>query len=271
MPGKYFMSSEESIIRTVEVIRYATPLREGGSLPALVEADDGFMYVLKFRGAGQGTKVLVAELIAGHIAKHLGLRIPEIVFAQLDPILARTEADEEVQDLLRASGGLNLALHYLSGAVTFDPLGSAITPLLASQIVWFDSLITNVDRTVRNTNMLMWHKELWLIDHGASLYFHHTWDNWEEQSRRPFAAIKEHVLLPYASLLDEANKDFRQRLSVEDIRSIVALVPDEWLEGEAAPASPDAQREVYAQFLINRLHHSETFVQEAKNARQTII
>src|SRR6478609_4422919 len=223
------MLSTPKYLRTVNVTRYATPLREGGSLPAIVEADDDFLYVLKFRGAGQGVKALIAELVCGEIARTLGFRIPEIVFANLDPILSRTEGDEEIQDLIKASAGLNLGLHYLSGAITFDPLVTSIDATLASQIVWLDSLITNVDRTARNTNMLMWHKELWLIDHGASLYFHHSWDNWEEQSVRPFTLIKDHVLLPWAGELESADEYFRSLLSQEVLQSIVSMVPEEWL------------------------------------------
>src|SRR3954470_17838663 len=186
----------ESPIRTVNVTRYVTPLREGGSLPAIVEADDNFLYVLKFRGAGQGTRALIAELIGGEIARALGFKVPEIVFATLDEAFGRTEPDEEIQDLLKASVGLNLALHYLSGAITYDPVVTQLDEKLASQIVWLDCLLTNVDRTPRNTNMLVWHKELWLIDHGAALYFHHSWHNWEEQAKRPFVQVKDHVLLP---------------------------------------------------------------------------
>src|SRR6202789_4253627 len=172
--------------RMVQVIRYVTPLREGGSLPAIAEADDGFLYVLKFRGAGQGPKALIAELIGGEIARAVGLNVPEIVFANLDEAFGRTEPDEEIQDLLKASTGLNLAVHYLSGAITFDPAITRPDSNLASQIVWLDCLLTNVDRTARNTNMLTWHKELWLIDHGAALYFHHSWHNWPDQATRPF-------------------------------------------------------------------------------------
>ena len=185
--------------------RYVTPLREGGSLPAIAEADDGFLYALKFRGAGQGRKALVAELLGGEIARALGFRVPEIVFAQLDEAFGRTEPDEEIQDLLRASTGLNLALHYLSGAITFDPVVTKLDAALASRIVWLDCLLTNVDRTPKNTNMLMWHKELWLIDHGACLYFHHSWDNWQVQATKPFVQVKDHVLLPWASQLEDAD------------------------------------------------------------------
>ncbi|QHT70141.1 aminotransferase class I and II [Rhodocytophaga rosea] len=258
-------------LRTVQVIRYVTPLREGGSLPAIVEANDGFLYALKFRGAGQGVKALIAELIAGEIARALGLRIPEIVFAYLDPILSRTEPDEEIQDLLKASGGLNLGLHFLSGAITFDPLVTTIDATLASQIVWLDCLVTNVDRTARNTNMLMWHKELWLIDHGASLYFHHSSQNWQEQSQRPFVQIKEHVLLPYASALEEVDTIARQILTPERIRSIVALVPDEWLAIEPSVETVGEQRQIYTQFLEARIAASEVFVKEAQHARKALI
>src|SRR5688572_9855351 len=200
-------------LRTVDIIRYVTPLREGGSLPAIVEADDGFLYVLKFRGAGQGIKALIAELIGGEIARAAGLKVPEIVFASLDTAFGRTEPDEEIQDLLKASTGLNLALHYLSGAITFDPQVTKVDPELASVIVWLDCLLTNVDRTPRNTNMLTWNKELWLIDHGASLYFHHSWDNWEEQAKRPFVQVKDHVLLPLASELEKAGELFHEVLT----------------------------------------------------------
>jgi hypothetical protein len=253
------------------VTRYVTPLREGGSLPAIVEADDDFLYVLKFRGAGQGVKALIAELVAGEIARALGFRVPEIVFAQIDPAFGRSEADEEIQDLLRASEGLNLALHYLSGAITFDALVTRVDALLASQIVWLDCLVTNVDRTARNTNMLMWHKELWLIDHGAALYFHHSTQDWEQQARRPFGPVKDHVLLPQASELEAVDADFRALLSPERIRAIVALIPDEWLRDASSAASPGERRQVYAQFLETRIAHSEIFVQEAQYARKALV
>ncbi|MBW3636257.1 MAG: aminotransferase class I and II, partial [Armatimonadetes bacterium] len=186
-------------LRTISATRYVTPLREGGSLPAIVEGDDEGTYVLKFRGAGQGAKALIAELVVGEMARALGLPIPEIVLMELDPVLGRTEPDPEIQDLIRASAGLNLALDYLPGSISFDPLVSKSVrdnPALASQIVWFDALTTNVDRTARNTNLLVWHGRLFLIDHGAALYFHHTWDDYLERSQMPFALIKEHVLLP---------------------------------------------------------------------------
>ena len=259
---------DKSGLRTVDIIRYVTPLREGGSLPAIVEAEDDFLYALKFRGAGQGVKALIAELIGGEIARALGLKIPEIVFATVDPAFGRTEPDEEIQDLLKASAGLNLALHYLSGAITFDPNVSKVNSKLASQIVWLDSLITNVDRTARNTNMLMWYKELWLIDHGACLYFHHNWDNWEEQSRRPFSLIKDHVLLPWASELEKVDEEFPSILTRKKLDSILAIIPDEWLSTISSSPIED-NRDVYRQFLRNRL--SLTFINEAQHARQTLI
>src|ERR1700759_2382000 len=209
-------------LRTVQVTRYVTPLREGGSLPAIAEADDGFLYVLKFRGAGQGVKSLVAELIGCELARMLGLRVPELVLASLDVAFGRSEPDEEIQDLLKASVGLNLGLHYLSGSITFDPVVNKVDALLASKIVWLDALLTNVDRTARNTNMLVWNKELWLIDHGASLFFHHSWTGWEESALRPFVQIKDHVLLPLAAELAAADMKFRSMLTEDRIRSIVA-------------------------------------------------
>ena len=261
----------EEELRAVNVTRYVTPLREGGSLPAIVEADDDFLYVLKFRGAGQGAKALIAELIAGEIARSLGFRVPEIVFATLDECFGRMEGDQEIQDLLRASEGLNLALHYLSGAITFDSLVNKVDAKLASQIVWFDCLITNVDRTPRNTNMLMWHKELWLIDHGASFYFHHSGQDPEEQAKRPFLQVKDHVLLPLATKLEEVDSAFRSLLPPERIRSIVSLIPDEWLVGYSPDESVDEQRQVYIKFLETRLSHTEVFIKEAQNARKALI
>lgn len=262
---------ESPQIRTVNVTRYVTPLREGGSLPAIAEADDDFLYVLKFRGAGQGAKALIAELIGGETARTLGFKVPEIVFANLDTAFGRAEPDEEIQDLLKASVGLNLALHYLSGSITFDPSVTSVDPLLASKIVWLDCLLTNVDRTARNTNMLSWHKELWLIDHGASLYFHHSWHNWEEMAVRPFAQIKDHVLLPRASEIERADEEFKLLLTPEKIRSIVNLVPEEWFHRDWQTESPSEIREVYASFLESRVASSEVFVKEAQHAREAFI
>ncbi|UYZ60216.1 HipA family kinase [Hymenobacter latericus] len=263
------MPNQDLHLRSVDVVRYVTPLREGGSLPALVEADDGFMYVLKFRGAGQGTKALIAELIVGELARALGLRMPELVFCQLDEAFGRTEPDEEIQDLLRFSTGLNLGLHFLAGASTYDPLVNTLDATMASQVVWLDCLTLNVDRTARNTNMLMWHKELWLIDHGAALYVHHTGPGWADVPRRSFPQIKDHVLLPQATQLAAVDGECRRLLTAERLRAIVALVPDDWLN--EPDLSPDEQRSAYVRFLENRLAASETFVQEAENARQALV
>ncbi|MCW3093262.1 MAG: Aminotransferase class [Ferruginibacter sp.] len=263
--------NENKQLRTVNVTRYITPLREGGSLPAIVEADDGFMYVLKFRGAGQGVKALIAELLGGEIARALGLLVPEIVFANVDTAFGRTEPDEEIQDLLKASVGLNLALHYLSGSISFDPTVHAIDPTLASKIVWLDCLVTNMDRTVKNTNMLWWHRELWLIDHGASLYFHHNWQNCEKQALRPFTLVKDHVLLPRASELEKVDELFRTILSNDLLRSIVNLIPEEWLVNESSFASTDLHREAYYQFLSIRVNHTANFLKEAQDAGKTLI
>ena len=258
-------------LRNVNVTRYIIPLREGGSLPALAEADDDFKYVLKFKGAGHGVKALIAELIGGEIARVLKLKMPELVFANLDEAFGRTEADEEIQDLLQGSQGLNLAMHYLSGAINYDPVVTVVDAKLASQIVWLDAYITNVDRTFRNTNMLMWHKELWLIDHGACLYFHHSWNNWEKHAVSPFNLIKDHVLLPQASVLNEVDLAFKTILSPAVLQSIVDLIPEEWLIWEDSEETPEALRKVYLQFLLIRLNHSEIFINEAQNARKTLI
>jgi hypothetical protein len=253
-----------SELRNIQVIRYVTPLREGGSLPAIVEGDDGFLYVLKFRGAGQGAKALNAELIGGELARMAALKVPEIVFADLDPQYGKSEPDEEIQDLLKASAGLNLGLHYLSGSITYDPVAYKIDPLLASKIVWLDAFLMNVDRTARNTNMLVWHNELWLIDHGASLYFHHSWDNWEEQSIKPFIQIKDHVLLPVATQMEEADAFMRSRVNKEIIEHVVSLIPSSWLK-------ENEEASVYTRFLMNRLAHADIFVNEINNARQAHI
>lgn len=258
-------------LRTVNVTRYITPLREGGSLPALTEADDGFKYVLKFRGGGHGTKVLVSELIGGMVAKTIGMQIPELVFINLDEAFGRSEGDEEVQDLLQASRGLNLGLHFLSGALAFDPLINSVEPELASKIVWMDALLTNIDRTVRNTNLLMWHKELWLIDHGSTLYFHHSWENWEKYALSPFPQIKDHVLLPQASMLDKADKELKKVLTKDKITDIVNLIPNSWLNWSNEHETVEDIRRVYSNFLITRIENSENFLKGAQDAREILV
>jgi hypothetical protein len=254
-------------LRTVKVVNYITPLREGGSLPAIAEADDGFLYVIKFRGAGQGSNALIADLIGAELARSIGLRVPELVFAELDEAFGRTEPDEEIQDLLRASTGLNLGIHFLSGAITYDPIVNKMDNETASKILWLDIIITNVDRTVRNTNMLVWQKELWLIDHGAALYFHHTWDNWKEQSLKPVLNIKDHVLLPIATMLEKVDKEIKQLLPLEKIREIVSLIPDSWLVGKNTSWTLEQKRDVYYQFLVNRINHSSEIIKQVMHER----
>lgn len=254
-------------LRTVTATRYITPLREGGSLPAIVEADDDGLYVLKFRGAGQGPKALIAELVAGEIARIAGLPVPEIVLAQLDAELARTEPDPEIQELIRASDGLNLALDYLPGSVTFDPLAHRPDAELASRIVWFDAFVTNLDRTARNANMLMWHRGLWLIDHGASLYFHHSWDDFLQRAQSPFALVKDHVLLPFASRLREVDTAMAATLTPERLAAVVEAIPEAWLLPDARFSGPAAQRRAYVDYFARRLQAPRAFVEEAVRAR----
>ena len=261
-------------LRTVTATRYVTPLREGGSLPAIIEADDDGMYVLKFRGAGQGPKALIAELVAGEIGRALGLPVPDIVLVELDPGLARTEPDPEIQDLIRASAGLNLALDYLPGSVTFDPVAEKVDADLASMVVWFDAYVTNVDRTPRNANMLMWHRRLWLIDHGAALYFHHTWTNYLERSRDAFPMIKDHVLLQSTSPLSlrEIDSKMTERITPDIIGGIVRLIPDAWLAAESQVggypfAGPAEHRDAYIEYLLSRLRAPHVFLEEAIRAR----
>ncbi|MBX3288836.1 MAG: aminotransferase class I and II [Acidobacteria bacterium] len=244
-------------LRTVKVTRYVTPLREGGSLPAIVEADDDGLYVLKFRGSGQGKKALIAELLGGEIGRVLGLRVPEIVFAELDPVLAMTEPDPEIQELMKASAGLNLALDYLPGSIMYDPALKPPDAGLASRIVWFDAFIANVDRTARNANMLLWHNEIWLIDHGASLYFHHNWTTFAENARNPFPMVKDHILRPFAENVSDADKELSGRLSKQKLSDIISLIPDAWLD------EPEAEKAAYLDFFMQRLASPRDFVTEA--------
>jgi hypothetical protein len=246
-------------------------LREGGSLPAIVEADDDGLYVLKFRGAGQGPKALIAELVVGELGRAIGLPVPEIVFVELDAALAGTEPDPEIQDLLKASVGLNLALDYLPGSIMFDPVVERVDADLASKIVWLDAYTTNVDRTARNTNMLMWHKKLWLIDHGAALYFHHSWTNYMERSRAPFELIKEHVLLPSASVLKEADAALSSLVTPEVVHHILSLVPEAWLAADSLFKEAQDARRAYAEYLLRRLEPPRLFAEEAERAGASLI
>ena len=252
------------MLRTVSATRYVTPLREGGSLPAIIEADDLGLYVLKFRGAGQGPLALAAELIAGEIGRALGLKVPELVFVEVDDALGRNEPDAEIRDLLRASTGLNLALDYLPGATMFDPAArDSADARTASRVVWFDAFVTNVDRTAKNPNLLYWHKTLYLIDHGAALYFHHDWQNAERFAESAFQPIRHHVLLPWANAIEEAGEELRAKLDSEIFAGIVRQVPEAWLAAEKSA--------MYVDLLTRRLANSSNFVQEAARARAQLV
>ncbi|MBD5223733.1 MAG: aminotransferase class I and II [Bacteroides sp.] len=258
-------------IRKEELTRYILPLREGGSLPALAEAGDGFKYVVKLAGAGHGKKALISEFVGGLVAKAFKFNVPEIVLLNLDGAFGITEPDEEVQELLRKSEGLNMGLHFLAGAATFDGSVNKVDELTASKIVWLDAFLTNVDRTRLNPNMMIWNNELWLIDHGASLYFHHSWKNPEEASKDPFPYIKTHALLPFAGRLEEADKLMRQAITPRTLSKIVDMIPTEWLEEENSDISPADRREVYRTFLLNRLKNSSIFTREAIKQRQLLL
>jgi len=254
-------------IRAVDVVQYIKPLREGGSLPAIVEADDGFLYVIKFRGAGQGKKALIAELIGGELARAIGLNVPELVFMNLDESFSKAEGDQEIQDLLRFSVGLNLGLHFLSGAITYDPIVSVADAISASKVVLLDSIISNIDRTARNTNLLNWNRELWLIDHGASLYFHHNWKNWKTHLDLTFPSIKDHVLLQRSDQLKEASNEIKELLDEDKIKEIISLIPKDWLIDESTTLSELEMRNAYIEFLLSRLYKIELLVKEAINAK----
>jgi len=264
--------ADPTTLRTVTTTRYVTPLREGGSLPAIVEADDDGLYVLKFRGAGQGVKTLIAEVIVGELGRVLGLPVPEVVLVALDPALGHNEPDQEIQDLIGRSAGLNLAMDYLPGSMTFNPLVPGnLDPALASAVVWFDALTMNVDRTVRNPNLLCWHRRLYLIDHGAALYVHHAWHEPERAARSAFGRIADHVLLPFATGIPAAADRLLAVVTPEIIRTTVGLVPDEWLvEGDPFPTAADA-RAAYEVFLRDRLAHAPTWVEEAIRAHRGVV
>ena len=262
------------MLREVTATSYVTPLREGGSLPAIVEGDDSGTWVVKFRGAGQGVRALIAELIGGEIARALGMPVPEIVLMHVDSRLAKTEPDPEIQDLLRSSAGLNLALDYLPGSITFDPLvprAIESDARLASAIVWLDALITNVDRTPRNTNLLTWHGRIYMIDHGASLYFHHDWRDVESRSRIRFPQIRDHVLLPWASAIDAIDGDMAGRLTQDVIESVLQMIPDDWLRDVEQFDSPAAHREGYGAWFQRRLASPREWVEEAAHARSLLV
>jgi hypothetical protein len=255
-------------LRHVETTRYVTPLREGGSLPAIVEANDLGHYVIKFRGAGQGIPVLIAELICGELGRALGLPVPELVLIDLDPVLANAEPDPEIQELLRASAGLNLGMDYLPGSIAFQPAKPrGVTPELASAIVWFDALIMNVDRTARNPNLLVWHDKLYLIDHGAALYVHHAWKDPERVAASRFPLIKDHVLLPFATEIERAAARLLPQITPELIDEVLALIPEEWLDIPASSfATVGEHLDAYRAFFAARLAGAEGFTGEAIDA-----
>lgn len=275
-------------LRKQELTRYILPLREGGSLPGLAEADDGFRYAVKFKGAGHGAKGVISELIGGLVAKTLKFNVPEYVLLHLGPLFGITEPDVEVQELLRKSEGWNLGLHFLDRAYTFEPTVNNTDPLFASRLVWLDAYLTNIDRTRLNPNMMMWNGEVWLIDHGASLYFHHSGKNPEEAARDPFPYIRNHVMLPYASRLEEADRLMRQAITPRTLGKIVDLIPSEWLGEEAVPGiigddfvegsgSPvlsekgvEQKRDVYRRFLVSRLADTAPFVERAVEERKKL-
>lgn len=258
-------------LRRELLTRYVTPLREGGSLPALAEAADGFKYVVKFRGSGHGEKSVIAELIGGEIMRAAGMKVPELVFLDIDEDFGRTEGDEEIQDLLKASQGLNIGLHFLSGSLTFDPVANKVDPITASKIVWLDAFLTNVDRTVRNTNMLVWNRELWLIDHGSTLYFHHGWSDPVKAALSPFPFIKDHVLLRDAAYLKETEEEMKKILTPARLREIVDLIPDEWLPDDGRDMTPDQIRDAYYGFLSSRMENSHIFTDHAIEARNQLL
>lgn len=258
------------MLRTVQATRYALALREGGSLPAIVEADDLGLYVVKFRGAGQGPLALVAELVAGEIGRALGLNVPELVFIEVDAALGRNDPDAEIRHLLKASIGLNIALDYLPGSTTFDrAAGDVPDSTTASTTVWLDAFTQNVDRTARNPNLLLWHRKLYCIDHGAALYFLHHWDSSEEKLASPFTPIRDHVLLPWASAIREVGVEARKRITPALLESTLAMIPDEWLSADTTEAS--SRKAAYLDYLTRRLTVAEIFEEEAQKAHASLL
>jgi hypothetical protein len=255
-------------MRAVRATRYVTAFREGGSLPGLVEADDDGLYVVKFRGAGQGPRALVAEWLAGEMGRALGLLVPDLVSVDLGPEIADSEPDEEIHDLLVASVGRNLGLDFLPGSLTFSPAADVVTdPAWAADVIWFDALVTNPDRSSRNPNMLVWHGRTWLIDHGAALYVHHTWRNPDEHARRPFERTAEHVLLPFAASIEAADGRLAPLVTGTLVEELVDAIPDDWLPPDPVVGTAGAQRRAYVDYLLTRLDARAAFVEEAERAR----
>jgi hypothetical protein len=260
------------MLRTVNATRYVLPLREGGSLPAIVEGDDLGLYVVKFRGAGQGVLALIAELIAGEIGRALGLLVPEIVLIEMDASLGRNEPDYEIRQLLQASAGLNLALDYLPGSVMFDPAArDTASSADASLIVWFDAFAQNVDRTPRNANLLVWHRKLYPIDHGAALFFHHDWPTMEQKTESPFPQIGQHILLRWAAEIKQASAIAHAKLTLQVLTDVIDQVPSAWLESIPGGLSATERRAAYLDFFQRRLAASHIFEQEAIDARSRLV
>jgi hypothetical protein len=261
-----------SPLRSVVATKYLTPFREGGSLPGLVEADDDGLYVVKFRGAAQGPRALVAEVIAGELGRALGLPVPELVFVDVDPSLAGVEPDPWVGELLQASPGRNLGIDFLPGAMTFDPRADAgpsgIDPAFAANVVWFDALVTNTDRSPRNPNILTWHRRQWLIDHGASLFIHHTWRDPDAHARRPLETVSDHVLLPFAGRIGEAHARLAPLVTKDLLDSIAALVPDGWLPPVPRLGGPDEQQGAYVTYLLTRVATRTALVDSIEDLRR---
>jgi hypothetical protein len=253
-------------LRRVAATRYVLPLREGGSLPALVEADDLGTYVMKFRGAGQGPKALVAEVVVGELGRRLGLQVPELVVASLSADLAPAEPDQEVQDLLRASVGDNLGMDYLPGSLGYDPAADPVAADVAARVVWFDALTQNVDRSWHNPNLLRWHGSLWLIDHGAALYFHHNWAGQSDPASRPYPAAADHVLLTAAGPLAAAHEELAPLVTAQTLGEVLALVPQEWLSDDAFD-SPAAARQAYVDVLAARVAAPASWLDAVEVAR----
>jgi hypothetical protein len=259
-------------LRTATATRYVLPLREGGSLPAIVEADDLGLYVVKFRGAGQGALALVAELVAGEIGRALGLRVPELILIHIDAALGRNEPDYEIRQLLKASVGLNLALDYLPGSTMFDPAAhDTVSAAEASLAVWFDAYTQNVDRTPRNANLLVWHRKLYLIDHGAALFFHHNWQTMAQKIESPFTEIGQHILLPWATQMEMAAAVAHEMLMPAVLAEIVGQIPDAWLDSIPGEQSAEEKRAGYLDFFVRRLEASHIFEQEAIDAHARLV
>lgn len=264
------MESDVSVptMRRVRATKYVTPFREGGSLPGLVEADDEGLYVVKFHGAAQGPRTLVAEVIAGELGRSLGLPVPELVLVEIDPALGGLDGDPWVAELLARSPGLNLGVDFLPGSLTFNPRADGPPDAdQAADVVWFDALMTNTDRSPRNPNILAWHRRLFLIDHGAALFVHHTWRDADDHARRPLATIADHVLLPYASSLEAAHERLAPRVTAALLRSIVELVPDAWLLPHPLVGDAAGQRDAYVRYLLTRVGARDALVTSIEGLR----